>query len=293
MNNPHVFDKAVLIQGNRTPAPPLNVGLPGAGRWLSSADPSASTYVQTLGNGRANIQVAKSPGTRGAGFAGGAAPNSPFTLTIHGGGKVEVLGRSPGTASFGAGQKPYPAPAGNAGLGFPVAASTYHIQGGGAALINGLAAVSGDVISYGKHYTPGQPLPGYALRGNPSSTTDIVDSPIVVGTGLTIATTDSVHTLSMNAVTRNVIDKSTVQVEGVSLVQSVTASLAVTSEVVTYVTGATFNATSCAIELATATKSVITSVSITAVTASTAQKSVVTAVTLGITTVLAPPPTTP
>lgn len=263
MNNPLTVDKSVLIQGNRTPSPPLTVGMPGAGRWLASVTPSGSEYSQTMGGGQANVQVARSPGTRGAGFAGGAAPNSPFTLTVHGGGRVAVIKQSPGVASFGTGQKPYPAPASNAGLGAPIAGSTYHIEGGGAAFINGLAAVSGDVVSYGKHYTPGQPLPAFSLRGNPHATTDIVDTPIVAGTGLTISSSGDVHTLHalpFNAATTQVV-------AGFQLSQAVITLHVATSPLVT-VTGVSFDAENCIFNVTTNSIVTVSSVTISLVTAS-------------------------
>jgi len=273
MNNPETIDRAVMIQGNRLPAPSLTVGLPAAGRWLSSAAPASSPYTQTLGNGQANVQVAKSPGTRGAGFAGNAAPNAPFAFTVHAGGRVAVLGNTPPSSSFGLGQKPYPAPSGNAGVGAPVSGSTYHIEGGGAAFINGLAAVSGDVVSWGKHYTPGQPLPGFSLRGNPQATTDIVDSPIVVGSGLTVSTTDNVSTLRLNATSLGAVRGLTVQTyKGLNHITGVTGSLTgmtaaitYTTQTITYLTAATFDAENCTVQTATATQNVVTAVSVVSV----------------------------
>jgi hypothetical protein len=273
MNNPETIDKAVMIQGNRLPAPSLTVGLPAAGRWLSSAAPASSPYTQTLGNGQANVQVAKSPGTRGAGFAGNAAPNAPFAFTVHAGGRVAVLGNTPPSSSFGLGQKPYPAPSGNAGVGSPVSGSTYHIEGGGAAFINGLAAVSGDVVSWGKHYTPGQPLPGFSLRGNPQATTDIVDSPIVVGSGLTVSTTDNVSTLSLNASSTGAVQSLTQSSVSINSITGLSASLsgltAVISfdfQTITYLTAATFDAENCTVQTATATQNVISSFSFSGIT---------------------------
>jgi hypothetical protein len=176
----------VVIQALPAVGPALPVPLAAATQWLRMASPGLSPYTQTLGNGQVPVQSAKTPYPRGGGFAGGVAPSNTFTLTVHGGGKVQTLKASPVGREFGDGASPYPLPRGaspsqGAGTGD-------HIVGGGAALFNGVVAINGDLVVWGKLYAAEDTHPAQTFRGNSASTTGgLTDVPYYLGTPTTVS----------------------------------------------------------------------------------------------------------
>lgn len=233
----------VVVNPLPNQAPPLPLS---PANWLSAFQPFTN-YSQTLGGGRANISLPKSPGTLQAGFPAGQAQGGPFAMVVVGGGTVNAnQPKSSPSARFGAPAKPYPISQTGAGPGNPAGASV--ISGGGAALFRGVVGVDGDLVVWGTIYNMKE-ISGQHIIANAESG-PAVQKPVPIGAFLTFQN----GALAVAATTAGVTQQSAVAsiTAGSQQFQNITGgTVAMTGSTVTVITAVGFDTDTCSVTSST------------------------------------------